>query len=233
MIRYVTAVMLAASIVAAPSSGRAQAADPDPARFAADIRTFRQWDEKNAVPQDGVLFVGSSSIRLWASASKFPGLPIINRGFGGSHISDVHHYIEDVALKYRPAVVVFYAGENDIASGKTPERVRDDFRAFALQMLKVRSDARIIFISIKPSPARWALWPAMREANERIRSYIQGYSEQSPRLFYADVAQAMLSADGSTRSELYVEDGIHMTEAGYAIWERVLTPVLSSARTSR
>jgi lysophospholipase L1-like esterase len=204
-----------------------QTAEPDPARFQADIEAFRQWDTKNAVPVDGVLFVGSSTIRLWPTAARFADLPVINRGFGGSQISDVNHYIEDVVLKYRPAVVVFYAGDNDVNAGKSPERVAADYRDFVLKVLATRADTRIIFLAIKPSPARWALWPTMQDANERIRSYSLG---RAPRLLYADVATPMLTADGQTQAHLYVDDGLHMTPAGYDIWTRVLAPVIAAAR---
>ncbi|MCC7044238.1 MAG: hypothetical protein IT183_10260 [Acidobacteria bacterium] len=205
----------------------AQTAEPDPTRFKADIEVFRQWDTKNAVPADGVLFVGSSTIRLWPTATSFAGHPVINRGFGGSQISDVNHYIEDLVLKYRPAVVVFYAGDNDVNAGKSPERVAADYRDFTLKVLAARADTRIIFLAIKPSPARWALWPRMQEANERIRS---DSLARAPRLLYADVATPMLTAGGQTQAHLYVEDGLHMTPAGYDIWTRVLAPVIAQAR---
>jgi lysophospholipase L1-like esterase len=197
----------------------AQTVDPDPGRFASEIEAFRQWDTKNAFPADGLLFVGSSSIRLWDSAQRFPKLAIVNRGFGGSHISDVNHYIQDVALKYRPAAVVFYAGDNDINDGKTPERVLADYRAFVERVQAGRADTRIFFLAIKPSPARWAKWPTMRQANELVRAY----SEQHfPRLVYVDVASPMLTADGRTQPHLYVEDGLHMTAAGYELWTSIL-----------
>jgi lysophospholipase L1-like esterase len=205
----------------------AQTAEADPTRFKAEIEAFRQWDTKNAVPVDGVLFVGSSTIRLWPTATSFAGLPVINRGFGGSQISDVNHYIEDLVLRYRPAVVVFYAGDNDVNAGKSPERVAADYRDFTSKVLAARADTRIIFLAIKPSPARWALWPKMQEANERIRSYSQG---RTPQLLYVDVATPMLTAGGQTQAHLYVEDGLHMTPAGYVIWTRVLAPVIAQAR---
>jgi len=94
-------------------------ANPDPARFAAEIERFAASDRQHAVPADGVLFVGSSSIRMWPTAESFPGLPVINRGFGGSHVSDVNHFAERVVLKYSPRVIVFYAGDNDVAAGKS------------------------------------------------------------------------------------------------------------------
>lgn len=222
-------LLIGAVCLATWSPLAAQTAAPDPARFKTDIDAFREWDSKNAAHADSVLFVGSSTIRLWPTADRFPGLPVINRGFGGSQIPDVNHYIQDVVLKYRPAVVVFYAGDNDINAGRTPDQVVADYRQFVLKVLEVRADTRIVFLAIKPSPARWALWPKMREANDRIQSYSLG---RPTRLIFVDVATPMLTADGQTQPHLYVEDGLHMTAAGYDLWTRILAPVLTQVRTS-
>jgi len=222
LIPYV--LMAWAVVLAVVVPVRAQTPVPDPTRFKAEIDAFRQWDTKNAVPRDGVLFVGSSSIRLWPTAERFPDLPVINRGFGGSQISDVNHYINDVVLKYRPAVVVFYAGENDINAGRTPEQVVADYQDFVSKVLEARPDTRIVFLPMKPSLARWTLWPTMQVANARIQSYSRGGAD---RLFYVDTATPMLTADGQLQPHLYVDDGLHMTAAGYDIWTQVLIPVLA------
>jgi lysophospholipase L1-like esterase len=223
-------ILVGALCLATWSPLAAQTVDPDPARFRTDIEAFREWDTKNTPLVDGVLFVGSSTIRLWPTADRFPGLPVINRGFGGSQIPDVNHYIQDVVLKYRPAIVVFYAGDNDINAGRTPDQVVADYRQFVLKVLEARPDTRIVFLAIKPSPARWALWPKMREANERIQSYSLG---RPARLTFADVATPMLTADGQTQAHLYVEDGLHMTVAGYDLWTRVLAPILAQVRAGQ
>jgi lysophospholipase L1-like esterase len=210
----------------------AQAPADGPARFKGEIDAFRAWDAKNSVPPDAVLFVGSSTIRLWTSAEAFPGFPVINRGFGGSQIPDVNHYIQDVALKYRPAAIVFYAGDNDVHSGRTAEQVLADYREFVAKVHAARADTRIIFLAIKPSPARWEKWPAMREANERIRAFGETYNRNrsAGQLLYVDVASPMLTSDGRTQAHLYVEDGLHLSDAGYAMWNKVLAPVLEQTR---
>jgi lysophospholipase L1-like esterase len=205
----------------------AQVADPDPTRFKAEVEAFREWDTKNAALANSVLFVGSSTIRLWPTAERFPDLPVINRGFGGSQISDVNHYVSDLVLKYRPAVVVFYAGDNDINAGKTPDRVAADYRTFVTRVLAARPDTRIIFLAIKPSVARWKLWATMQEANERIRAYSRSVG---PQLTFVDVATPMLTSNGQTQPHLYVEDGLHMTAAGYEMWTRILAPIIALAR---
>ena len=211
---------------AAPSG---PVADPDPTRFAAEIRAFRAWDEKNAVPMGGVLFVGSSSIRLWGTASAFRGVPVINRGFGGSHISDVNYYLSDTVLMHEPSVVVFYAGDNDIGAGKTKERVLNDYKKFVGRLLTSKPETRIVFIAIKPSLQRWAQWPLMRETNEAVKAF----SATDPRLYFADIAPPMLGSDGRPRPEMFVNDGLHMTSAGYDAWNKVVGPMLEKIRSAK
>jgi lysophospholipase L1-like esterase len=206
----------------------AQAVNPDPARFAAEISAFATWDTRNAAPANGVLFVGSSTIRMWPTAVRFPDLPVINRGFGGSHISDVNHYLDQTVLKYSPAVVVLYAGDNDIADKKSSRRVLEDYQQFVTRVVAARATTDIIFIAIKPSPSRWALWPAMREANALVKAYADAH----PRLHYVDIVPPMMGADDQPRPELFVADRLHLSPAGYDEWTRVLATVIAAVRST-
>jgi lysophospholipase L1-like esterase len=224
--RRATGLLACSLLLACPTVGRGQAADPDPARFAPDIARFERWDSQNVFPERGVLFVGSSSIVNWPTAVRFPGLPVINRGFGGSQISDVNHFVEQTVLKYAPEVIVFYAGNNDITADKTPQQVLGDYRRFVDAVLARKSDTRIIYISIHPSIARWARWPQMQEANALIRAY----SGTDPRLRYVDISAPMLGSDGRPMPQLFVADGLHMTPAGYDIWTPIVARAIDSAR---
>lgn len=199
--------------------------DPDPHRFDEEIERFLEWDQQNSLPPNPVLFVGSSSIRLWKTAEDFPQLPVINRGFGGAHISDVLFFMEKIVLPYRPAVIVFYAGDNDIADDKSAETVLADFRQFVERVHQPLPETRIIFLPIKPSLARWNFWPEMKKAN----ALIEAYCANDRRLFYADTATPMLAGDGKPGRELFLEDGLHLNAAGYRLWSQVLKPVLERA----
>jgi lysophospholipase L1-like esterase len=203
----------------------AQAADPDPARFAAEINSFEDLDRKNTPPKNAVLFVGSSTIKRWNTAEGFRALTVINRGFGGSHIADVNHYFDQTVRKYAPRVIVFYAGDNDIGGGENPDGVFADYQTFVEKVHAAKPDTEIFFIAIKPSLARWKLWDIMKALNERIRAF----SSSRPRLHFIDVAPPMLGADGRPRPELFVEDGLHMTPAGYEIWNGLVSRALTSA----
>ena len=204
-----------------PIAGSPQGTE-DPLRAEVDVLTAQHRPE--AMPRDGVLFVGSSSMRLWTSlANDFPGVPVLNVGFGGSAIADSTRFADRIITPYRPRLVVLYAGDNDIAAGRTPEQVISDFQAFATHVRQALPHVAIAFVSIKPSVARKALWPQMQIANAGI----ERWSKQHKDIVYVDVASMMLDANGTPRAELLREDGLHMGPAGYAIWIAALKPVLA------
>jgi len=198
-------------------------ADPDPNRFAKDIDAFEQWDSKNAFPAAPVLFVGSSSIRMWRTREGFPDLTVINRGFGGSHISDVLHFADRIVLPYQPKVIVFYAGDNDVAGGKSAQRVRDDYRRFVNLINDRLPQTRLIFVTIKPSGQRWTLWPEMNRANALIRDLCKA----DDRLSLADLATPLLDSEGKPDDDLFLGDRLHLSPNGYAVWNETLRPILS------
>lgn len=198
---------------------------PEHNRWEKTIESFEQWDSKNSFPSDAVLFVGSSSIRLWPTREHFPEFPVINRGFGGCHISDVNYFVHRIVLPYKPRVIVFYAGDNDIAGRKTPQRVFDDYRKFVNLVYKELSATRIIFIGIKPSLSRWSLWPLMKEANLMIKEF----SDKDGRLFVFDSAAPLLGSDGRPDVRFFLKDNLHLNSKGYDAWTRTLKPMVKKA----
>jgi lysophospholipase L1-like esterase len=196
--------------------------DPEPTRFEADIRAFEAWDRQNSFPREAALFVGSSSIRMWPTAESFPETPVINRGFGGSHVSDVNHFAERIVVKYKPRIIVFYAGDNDIAADKSPQQVFDDFQAFVRLIHQKLPSTRIVYLPIKPSLARWQMWSKMKAAN----ALVQELSKADDLLEYTDTATPMLGDDGRPRGELFLDDGLHLNASGYRLWSRIVSPVV-------
>ena len=198
----------------------------DSVRWESDIAAFEQADSVVRRRPGGVVFVGSSSIRLWDSMSDdFPGIATINRGFGGSRVRDSTYYADRIVTPYQPGTIVFYAGDNDLFEGRTPQQVRDDFVAFVDKVRERLPDARIGFISIKPSPSRATLLPQIREANALVRDYAKDAEKDD----YLDVFLPMLDAQGHPREELFVADRLHMNASGYAIWAGVVRPWLAAA----
>ena len=196
---------------------------PGPAAFEPEIRAFEAADRSKPPAPGGVVLIGSSSIRNWTNvAADFPGVPILNRGFGGSTLADVVHFEDRIALRYRPHLVVLYAGDNDLAQGRTPEQVLADYRLFAARLRAALPTARLAFVSIKPSPSRRAFLDLAREANRRIGAEIAHDSLAT----YVDVFTPMLNAAGQPRPELFLADSLHMNRTGYLLWRSLLQSVV-------
>ncbi|UII32112.1 GDSL-type esterase/lipase family protein [Fulvivirga ulvae] len=189
-----------------------------------EFKKFDEQDRLNDPPKErAIVFTGSSSIRMWKDvADALNNDKIINRGFGGSEFIDIIENFERVIGRYNPAQVVLYSGDNDITHGKSATEVYGDF-CTVYGMIRARfPEARISVLSIKPSPARWAKAGEMEKANQLIKTYAEG----KPGLSFIDVYTPMLTEEGKPRQELYVEDGIHMTPAGYEIWKKAIAPML-------
>lgn len=214
---------LAAAQTAAEKKKRLQSYPERAELWEKAIGATEARDKAGAAPTPGaILFVGSSSIAKWNVGADFPGLPVYNRGVGGTHIQDATYYANRLLLPFQPRTVVFYAGDNDIGAGHTLEQVVGDFQTFALKVRTALPDTKIIFLAIKPSPARWKLQPRMVAANRAIAQWMAS----QPNMTFVDVHTPMLGADGQPRKELYIKDGLHMTPAGYKVWTSVLAPHL-------
>lgn len=192
-------------------------------RFEKEIQAYEAADQKQPPPKDAVLFIGSSTIRIWKSLpTDFPGITTINRGFGGSEIADSVRYADRIAIPYHPRRIVMYAGDNDLAAGKSPERVANDFRAFVEKVRSAEPDVPITFISIKPCPARWKNVANVKKANQLIADY----AKSQKGIDFVDIFPAMLNSEGKPRTELFRKDGLHMNAKGYALWTSILAPRL-------
>lgn len=193
--------------------------------FADDIREFKKMDSISAPPQNAILFIGSSSFTLWKDvADYFPGHTIINRGFGGSTLTDVIRYSNDIIVPYRPAQVVIYCGENDIASSEaiTANTVVKRFEQLYSIIRNRIPGAGIVYISMKPSPSRKKFMPKMAEANARIRHFLQGKRNAA----FIDVYSKMLDKNGEPLKDIFLDDSLHMNAKGYAIWQKEIKPYL-------
>lgn len=193
--------------------------------FYNDIRYFKHLDSAHFPGKKAVLFIGSSSFTKWTDVQEyFPSHHIINRGFGGSTLPDVIHYVNDIVFPYDPKQVVIYCGENDLASSDTvsAETVVTRFVTLFTMIRDRYKKASIVFVSMKPSPSREKLFPKMQVANTAIKAFL----ETQKRAAFVDVYPLMLDAEGKPRKELFINDMLHMNKNGYAIWQKALEPVL-------
>lgn len=218
--------LLLANLLFWPAAISAQNAAPNPPhhqQWENTIQAFEAADKTNPPPRNAVLLIGSSSIRLWKDApGQFPEYQLINRGFGGSHLSDSVAFVERIVIPYQPKLILLYAGDNDITAKKSPEQVCADFKAFVAKVQTALPETRIAFIAIKPSPSRIKFIEPIKAANRLIQEFIAG----NPKLNYVDIFTPMLGADGQPRVELFVSDQLHLNAAGYKLWAGIVKPVL-------
>ncbi len=185
-----------------------------PERWQRAIDAFATADKNNPPPQGGILFIGSSTIVRWKSLARdFPEYQVINRGFGGSQIADSVFYADRIVIPYRPRLIVLRAGSNDIHAGKTPEQVRDDFKAFVEKVRSKLPDVRIAYMTIDATPSRWANVQREKKTNELIEECIAS----GKNMDYIDTTGATLGPNGKPREELFVKDRLHFNEAGYQV----------------
>lgn len=223
---YCIAVLASAFLSSiAPALGQQSAeADPgapDPQRFAAQIELIRELDFDDQ--KDRIVFTGSSSIRHWKDVQDYyPGHQIINAGFGGSHMSDLLHYLEETVLRFAPGKVFIYEGDNDIAAGRPIEVIMDNTKK-VVQAIEARlPDTKIILISAKPSLARWHL----KSQYEALNASFKAFAAEKATREYADVWSVMLTGEGQVRPAIFVGDGLHMNKAGYDLWHQVIEPLV-------
>jgi lysophospholipase L1-like esterase len=209
------------------SSSVGEIKNPDPERFSASFNKFSEQDLKNKRQGSGLtLFTGSSSIRRWDTLQMdFPHLHLLNRGFGGAHISDVLYFYDELFIRYKPTRVVFYCGENDLWSGKPVSQVMKDFLALWAKIKKDLPECSLIYLSCKPSPKRISKWDTYQDLNLRIKNLCLRNSS----LTYVDLSPTLLKSNFTFYLKQWDTDLLHVNQAGYQSWTHWLKPILAES----
>jgi len=213
----------AVSLLGAAAATRA-GTPPKPSRWEKTIQHIEARDKKSPPPKGEILLCGSSSARGWNVQKYFPNLKVTNRGFGGSQVHDSTQFADRIILPFQPRIILLYAGDNDIASGKAPELVFENFKLFVAKIHAALPKTKIVYIAIKPSTARWRMVEKMRAANRLIADH----TKTDERLAYVDIDTPMIGKDGKPRAELLAKDGLHLSPAGYELWTSLVMPHLTS-----
>lgn len=195
---------------------------------------FAKWEKEIAAIEKrlkdsppapgGVTFVGSSTIRFWDLKKHFPGKPYVNAGFGGSVTADATHFVPRIVVPQKPAWVVFYSGDNDIALKRSAEHVRDDTRDFIAAIHKHLPDAKILLIGIKPSIARRDQFNEQQKANRLVREI----SDKDSLSRYLDPTPLILDGQKNPAPDKFAKDGLHLSDAGYAPIAKAVAAILDS-----
>lgn len=207
-------LLAAAWMLAVPFVSAAEPKAAGPARFEKAIAAYEAEDKTNAPPKDATLFYGASNIRLWKSLpQRFGKQKPVNRGFGGSQLSDCVHFADRVVIPYAPKTIYLNAGGNDLHAGKSPEQVLKDFQAFVTKVRAALPMTQINYLCIPTSPARWSEVEQAKKANQLIADY----TKADGKLGFINYFPQLLGDDGQPRAELFVADKLHFSEAGYDV----------------
>lgn len=194
-------------------------AAPAPTRFASEMETIAKIPfEKN---KNRIVFTGSSSIRFWKDIQAYyPDYQIINTGFGGSQMSDLSHYLEEAVLRFAPSKVFIYEGDNDIAAERPLPIIMKHTKDVTQRIEKQFPNCQLIFISAKPSIARWHL----KEQYHKVNQALKTYADKKNNRHFANVWDIMLEKDGGVIKAIFIEDGLHMNKKGYDLWDQIIRP---------
>ena len=193
---------------------------------AQEINAFWEADKKQLPPRDAVLFMGSSSVRLWTSLARdFPEIPVINRGFGGSQIFESTYYADYIALPYAPKMIVMFAGTNDLAYGnRSPEQVLKDYQEFVATVHAKLPTVRFAFLSISPTVQRWNNESKVLETNYLIDRWVHENDSPTLKLSFIDTHSQLLTLEGGPSPKLLREDGLHLNDDGYKLFVSIVKP---------
>ena len=196
---------------------------PDPTRFENTVAEYEDYDKEHPFPEGAVLFVGSSSIRMWKSVDEdLPQVTAVNRGFGGSQFSDLEYYLDRLVTCYKPSKIFIYEGDNDIASGKKPKQVLNDAQQVRAGIAAALPGVPVYFIAAKPSVARWNI----RKKYQQLNSMLAVYASKTADTGFVNVWDPALDEHGEVFKDIFVEDNLHMNKKGYAIWKQAIEPFL-------
>jgi lysophospholipase L1-like esterase len=221
----IVVLLLATSTLFVTASAVAQSF-PDPARFESDIAAFEAQDRASPPPEGAIVLTGSSSIARWngqAPAALAP-LTVIPRGFGGSYMHDLLHYLDRVALVYKPRALLIYEGDNDTGAREAipNDAILEDLRTIIARVHAALPATRIYVLSVKPSILREAAWPVAQQVSAGYRAI----AEADPLVYYVDVATPFLNPDGKVMTDIFVADNLHLNDLGNAIWGATIKAAL-------
>jgi lysophospholipase L1-like esterase len=205
---------------------------PEVKAWESDIEKFEQLDISKSYPSDAILFAGSSSIRLWSTIGKdMMPYNVIQRGYGGAKLSDFAVYVDRIIYPHScQAIVIFVA--NDISGNendKSPLEVSQLFRKTLYIIRRKFTDTPVFWISITPTPSRWPVWPEIKEANGMIKEICESHRNT----YFIDTEKYFLNSSGLPRTELFLDDKLHLNDDGYAIWTGIIKNDLNEVLSNK
>ncbi|HYE74435.1 MAG TPA: GDSL-type esterase/lipase family protein [Blastocatellia bacterium] len=192
-------------------------------RFEKNVQAYEAADKAEAPPKGAILLVGDSQFYRWKTLHEdLPEYTIVNRGIDSFQFSDILYFMDRIVLPYKARMIILHVGGNDVHTGKSPERVLEDFKTFVARVRAVQPNVPIAFSSITPGPGRWEEADKRKQTNRLIKDYVA----TQKKLYFIDLWDAMLTPDGQPREELWVADRVHPNHAGYLLRVKIMQPIL-------
>jgi hypothetical protein len=225
--RFGVAALFAVGLgVASLTEPGAQAPQGQQIRFAEQVQAYLDRDRTSPPPAEGVLFIGSSIFRQWSGvAEQMAPLPAFNRAFGGSRTWEILHYMDRLVLPYRPRIIVYYCGSNDINANEPADAIVDRVRAFVERVHRALPATRVFFVSVNKAPQKREKWDVVDAVNREVAAL----AATLPHLEYIDVNPALFDASGEPRLELYRNDLLHFHAPAYDEFTKIIKPVVMTA----
>ena len=182
-----------------------------------EVKAFETKDSLSMPREGQVLLAGSSTFRLWLTYQQdLKGFPVINRGFGGSQMSDLNFYFDRIVAKYKPKMILVYEGDNDLNAGENPDSVIREFKEF-VQMVKTKlPDTKVAFCSIRPSLARVSILDKQSTVNQAIKEF----SKHQKKVYFVNIQKEFYLPNGELMTDIFVADKLHLNQKGYEIWAK-------------
>jgi lysophospholipase L1-like esterase len=222
LIGRLSRLFIVLAVIAAAARAENSAPPHDFARWESAIAAFEAQDREQPPRDDEVMFIGSSTMRLWKTSDSFPDLAVVNRGFGGSEMIDSVHFAPRILGAHRPRVLLVYAGSNDLSKGTKPSAVAEHFEQFVAAVQASSPDTQIVYLSIKPSVKRWPIVHRVRAANALIESVCIDL----PNVHFLNVHSAMLNSAGQPETAYLAADGLHLNDLGYQHLTALVRPTI-------
>ena len=219
-------ITLALIFALSSHNSSAQQTAPQKIRFADQIEAYLKAVQEKPPPNNAILFVGSSIFRLWKNLpEQMAPLPVFNRAFGGSQTHEILAYMDKIVLPYKPKIIVYYCGSNDINANVAPQSIAGNFKEFVARVHRQSPKTRIFYVTINRAPQKMDKWSQVDEANALIKTYCA----KNKRRGFIDVNPALFDASGKPRMDLYLPDQLHFKEPAYTEFTAIIKPVIAKA----
>lgn len=202
-------------------------------KWAKEIAKLEARDTSESYPDDAILFLGSSSIRLWErldhDIAPYRG---INRGYGGATYHDLAVFAPRLIAPHTYAAAVVFVG-NDIL-GKPTDTPLDELDRLVRHIIGVskkhQPEAPVLLVEITPTESRFAAYPQIRKANAVLREI----ALTAPGVILVETNEYYLTLDRKPITDYFLEDRLHQNPTGYELWgtliKRELDEVLARGK---